>query len=66
MFCLRVVVFDTVDVVLYIHSERHSIQTLLTDYTAETARMIGLAECLEDLYAPTHTQRQKQKTTVKT
>lgn len=43
------VVFDTVDIVLNIYSERHAIQTLFTHYTAETARMVGLAQCLEDL-----------------
>lgn len=43
MSSLRVVVFDTVDVVLNIHSERNSIQALFTYHTAETAWMVGLA-----------------------
>lgn len=46
---LRVVVLDTVDVVLHVHGERHSIQTLFTHHAAETARMVGLSESLEDL-----------------
>lgn len=46
---LRVVVFDAVDVVLHVHGERHSIQTLFTHYAAETAGMVGLSESLEDL-----------------
>lgn len=45
------VVFDAVDVVLHVHGERHSIQTLLTHHAAETAGMVGLAESLEDLDA---------------
>ena len=40
---LRVVVFNTVDVVLHVHSERHSVQTLCADHTAEAARVVGLA-----------------------
>lgn len=45
------VVFDAVDVVLHVHGERHSIQTLFTHHAAETAGMVGLAESLEDLDA---------------
>ncbi len=43
MLSLRVVVFDTVDVVLNVNGERHSIQALFTHHAAETARMVGLA-----------------------
>lgn len=53
---LRVVVFNTVDVVLNVHGERHSIETLFTHHAAETSGMVGLAERLEDLDAHTHTQ----------
>lgn len=45
------VVFDAVDVVLHVHGERHSIQTLFTHHAAETAGMVGLAQSLEDLDA---------------
>ena len=62
MSSLRVVVFDTVDVVLNVHGERHSVQTFFTHHAAETAGMVGLAERLEDLDAHTnkhtHTHRQ--------
>lgn len=54
------VVFDTVDVVLDVHSERHPIQTLFTHHTAKTARMVGLAKCLEDLNTHTHTYRKNR------
>lgn len=45
----RVVVFDTVNVVLHIYSEGDSIQTLITHHTAEAARVVGLPKGLEDL-----------------
>lgn len=53
---LRVVVFNTVDVVLNVHGERNSIETLFTHHAAETSGMVGLAERLEDLDAP-HTRK---------
>lgn len=39
---LLVIISDTVDLVLRVHSERNPIQTLITDDAAETARVIGL------------------------
>lgn len=42
------VVFHTVDVVLHVHSERNSVQTLLADHTAETTRVIRPAQSLQD------------------
>lgn len=47
---LRVVVFDTVDIVLHIYSEGHPVQTFFTHHTAEAAWMVGLAQRLEDLH----------------
>ena len=68
MSSLRVVVFDTVDVVLNVHGERHSVQTFFTHHAAETAGMVGLAERLEDLDAHTnkhtHTHTHTDKITV--
>jgi hypothetical protein len=57
MFCsvhngcthIPVVVFDTVNLVLCVHSEGHSIQTVVTDDTTETARVVGLPKGLQDL-----------------
>lgn len=57
LLSLRVVVHDTVDVVLNVHGEGHSIETLFTHHAAETARMVGLAQRLEDLDA--HTNRKQ-------
>lgn len=62
---LRVVVFDAVDVVLHVHGERHSIQTLFAHHTAETAGMVGLAECLEDLDAHRRAHRRIKITTAR-
>lgn len=43
------VVFETVDLVLGVHGEGHSVKALVTDDTAETARVVGLPEGLQDL-----------------
>lgn len=40
------VIFDTVNIVLHIHSEGDSIQTLVTHHAAEAARMVRLAKGL--------------------
>lgn len=37
---LRMVIFDAVNIVLHIYSERDSIQTLITHHAAEAARMV--------------------------
>ncbi len=43
------VVFETVDLILSVHGEGHSVKALITDDTAETARVVRLPEGLQDL-----------------
>lgn len=45
----RVIVSDTVDVVLHIHSEGHPIQALIAHGAPEAAWVVGLPEGLQDL-----------------
>ena len=59
VWCLRVVVLHAVDVVLHIHGEGNAVQALLTHHTAEAARVVGLAQRLEDLHSHTHTHTMK-------
>lgn len=42
------VVFETVDLIFGVHSEGHSVKALITDDTAETARVVRLPEGLQD------------------
>lgn len=42
------VVFETVDLIFSVHCEGHSVKALITDDTAEAARMIRLPEGLQD------------------
>lgn len=44
-----VVVSETVDLVFSVHSERHTVKALVTDDTAETARVVRLSQSLQDL-----------------
>ena len=44
-----VVIPDAVNLVLCIYSEWHAIQALITDDAAEATRVIGFAQCLQDL-----------------
>lgn len=43
------IVSDTVDVVLHVHGEGHAIQALVAHGAPEAARVVGLAEGLQDL-----------------
>ncbi len=43
------IVLQAVDLVLCVHSERHSIQTLITDGAAEAAWVVRLSQRLQDL-----------------
>ena len=43
------VIPDTVDLVLRVHSEGHPVQTLITDDAAEAAGVVGLPQGLQDL-----------------
>lgn len=43
------IVSDTVDVVLHVHSEGHPVQALVAHGAPETAGVIGLPQGLEDL-----------------
>lgn len=45
----RMIVSDTVDVVLHVHSEGHPIQALIAHRAPEAAWMVGLPKGLEDL-----------------
>lgn len=44
-----VVVSETVDLVFSVHGERHAVKALITDDTAETARVVRLSQSLQDL-----------------
>lgn len=46
---LLVVIPDTVNPVHRVHGERHPVQTLVTDDTAETSGVVGLPQGLQDL-----------------
>ena len=48
-WCSPVVVFETVDLIFSVYGEGHSIKALITDDTAETARVVWLSEGLQDL-----------------
>lgn len=45
----RVIVSDTVDVVVHVHSEGHPVKALVAHGAPEAARVVGLPEGLEDL-----------------
>ena len=66
------VVFDAVDLVLRVHGEGDSIQTLVADDAAEAAWVVGFAQGLQDLRMKTlenenhrqpHTTHNTQQTT---
>lgn len=47
----RVIISDTVDVVLHVHSEGHPVQALVAHRAPEAARVVGLPKGLQDLGA---------------
>lgn len=47
----RVIISDTVDVVLHVHSEGHPVQALIAYRASEAAWVVGLPEGLQDLGA---------------
>lgn len=47
----RVIISDTVDVVLHVHSEGHPIQALIAYRASEAAWVVGLPKGLQDLGA---------------
>lgn len=48
---LLVVISDAVNPIVRVHGEGHSVQTLVTDDTAETSGVVGLPQGLQDLGA---------------
>lgn len=46
---LLVIIFDTVDLVVYVDRERDTVQTTVADHAAETTWMVGIAHCLQNL-----------------